>query len=65
MRIFERIRQNFGFWPIELQKQSRKTRELADVVAATADVPAAAEGMCCGHCSGNAEGHIAELPTAR
>jgi hypothetical protein len=65
MRIFERIRQNFGFWPIELQKQSRKTRELADVVAATADVPAAAEGMCCGHCSGNAEGHVAELPTAR
>ena len=65
MRIFERIRKNFGFWPIELQKQSRKTRELADVVAATADVPAAAEGMCCGHCSGNAEGHIAELPTAR
>jgi hypothetical protein len=65
MRIFERMRQNFGFWPIELQKQSRKTRELADVVAATADVPAAAEGMCCGHCSGNAEGHVAELPTAR
>ena len=65
MRIFERIRQNLGFWSIELQKQSRKTRELPDVVAATADVPAAAEGMCCGHCSGTAEGHIAELPTAR
>jgi hypothetical protein len=65
MRIFERIRQNLGFWSIELQKQSRKTRELTDVDAATADVPAAAEGICCGHCSGNAKGHIAELPTAR
>ena len=65
MRIFERIRLNFGFLPIELQKESRETRELADVAAATAYVPAAAEGMCCGHCSGNAEGHIAELPAAR
>ena len=68
MRIFERIRQNFGFLgflTIELQKESRETRELADVAAATAYVPPATEGMCCGHCSGNAEGHIAELPTAR
>jgi len=65
MRIFERIRKNFGFLPIERQKESRKTRELADAAAATAYVPAAAEGMCCGHCSGTAEGHIAELPTAR
>jgi hypothetical protein len=54
------------FWiPIELQKESKKTREPADAAAATADVRAAAEGMCCGHCSGNAEGHVAELPTAR
>jgi hypothetical protein len=51
--------------PIERQKESRKTRELADAAAATAYVPAAAEGMCCGHCSGTAEAHIAELPTAR
>lgn len=65
MRIFERIRLNFGFLPIKLPKESRETRELADVAAATAYVPAATEGMCCGHCSGNAEGHIAELPTAR
>jgi hypothetical protein len=65
MRIFERIRLNFGFLPIERQKESRERRELADVAAATPYVPAATEGMCCGHCSGNVEGHIAELPAAR
>ena len=65
MRIFERLRLNFGFMPIEPQNDSKEQRELADVAAATAYVPAAAEGMCCGHCSGNVEGHIPELPTAR
>ena len=65
MRIFERMRQNFGFLPIERQKESRERRELADVATATPYVPAATEGMCRGHCSGNAEGHIAELPIAR
>ena len=64
MRIFERIWLNFGFLPIERQKKARETRELADVAAAAPYVPAA-DGTCCGHCSGNAEGHIAELPTAR
>jgi hypothetical protein len=34
------------------------------VAAATAYAPAAADGMCCGHCGGKAEGHTAELPTA-
>ncbi|WP_456629399.1 hypothetical protein [Bradyrhizobium sp. URHC0002] len=63
MRIFERIRLNF--LPTKRQKESRETRELADVAAATPYVPTATEGMCCGHCSGNAEGHIAEFPTAR
>jgi hypothetical protein len=64
MRIFERIRLNFSFLPTERQKESREARELADVAAATAYVPTATGGMCCGHCSGNAERHIAELPTA-
>ena len=66
MRLFERLRLNFGFLPIGLQKDSEETRELTDVAAATPPyVPAAAETMCCGHCSGNAEGHIPELPAAR
>jgi hypothetical protein len=65
MRMFERIRLNFGFMLIEPQNDSKETRELADVAAASPPVPAAAEGMCCGHCSGNADAHVPELPTAR
>ena len=65
MRLFERLRLNLGFLPIGVQKDSKETRELTDVAAATPHVPAAAEAMCCGHCSGNAEEHIPELPTAR
>jgi hypothetical protein len=64
MRLFERLRQNFGFMPIKPQKGSKERRKV-DVAAATASVPTAAEGMCCGHCSGNAEAHIPELPTGR
>lgn len=65
MRLFERLRLSFGFLPIKPQKDSTETGELTDVTAATPYVPAAAEATCCGHCSGNAEGHIPELPTAR
>ena len=65
MRLFERLRLKFGFLPIELQKDSKERRELADMAAAAPYVPAAAESLCCGHCSGNAEGHIPELPTTR
>jgi hypothetical protein len=65
MRMFERLQLNFGFLPIEPQKDSKETGELADVAAATPYVHAAAEGMCCGHCAGNAEEHIPEQPTAR
>jgi hypothetical protein len=64
MRIFERIRQNLGFLPVELQKEARRAREQADVAAATAYVPDATDGMCCGHCAGEAEGHIAKSPAA-
>lgn len=68
MRMFERIRLNFGFMPIEPRndsKDSKETRELADVAAATPQAPVAVEGMCCGHCSGNADAHVPKLPTAR
>ena len=63
MRLFERLRLRLGFLPIQLQKDSKERRELADIAAA-APYADAAESMCCGHCSGNAEGHVAELPTA-
>jgi len=65
MRIFERMRLNFGFMPIEPQNDSKEPREPADVTAATPLAPVAAEGTCCGHCSGNADAHVPELPTAR
>ena len=64
MRIFERLRTSFGLAPTQLQTNSKETREETVAVAA---VPyfSATEPMCCGHCSGNAEGHISELPSAR
>ncbi len=65
MRIFERIRTSFGLVPIQLQNDPKETREAAIAVAAVRSDPAATEAMCCGHCSGNAEGHILELPSAR
>lgn len=63
MRLFKRLLLNFGFMPIETQKDSTDTGKLTDATAATPYVPAAAETTCCGHCSGNAAGHISELPT--
>ena len=64
MRMFERLRLNFGFLPVEVQKDAKARREQADVAVATPYVPVA-ESTCCGHCSGNTEAHILELPTAR
>jgi hypothetical protein len=64
MRIFERLRTILGFSQIGLQDDSKKAHDGADVVA-TPHLPSAAETMCCGHCSGNAEGHVSELPNAR
>ncbi|MBB5053946.1 hypothetical protein HNQ36_003946 [Afipia massiliensis] len=63
MRLFERLRLSFGFLPIKTQRDSTETGDLTDVTVATPYVPAAAEATCCGHCSGNAAGHIPELPT--
>ena len=65
MRIFERLRLNFGFMPIEPKIDSEEQRELTDAAAAIPILAAATEGMCCGHCSGKLEGHTPELPTAR
>jgi hypothetical protein len=62
MRVFERIRLNLGFMPAKLQNDSKEVREVAD---ASPHVPPASERMCCGHCSGNVEAHVPELPGAR
>jgi hypothetical protein len=64
MRIFERIRTSFGLAPIQLQNDSKAAREETVAVAAVRSDPPATEAMCCGHCSGNAEGHTLELPSA-
>jgi hypothetical protein len=65
MRLFERLRTSLGLAPIQLQNVSDEVRERTIVVATVPSDPAATEAMCCGHCSGNAEGHISELPIAR
>lgn len=67
MRIFERLRTIFGLGPIQLQNDSKATYENTGTAAAAPSSPSppGAEAMCCGHCSGNAEGHISELPSAR
>lgn len=64
MRLFERIRLNFGFMPIKPENDSKAMPELTDAANAAPQVPAG-DGMCCGHCSDNVEGHLPELPTAR
>ena len=61
MRLFERLRTSLGLAPIHV---SDEVRERTLVVATVPSDPAAT-GMCCGHCSGNAEGHISEPPNAR
>jgi hypothetical protein len=65
MRIFERIRTSFGLTPIQPQNDSKEVREATVAVAAVRSDPPAIEAMCCGHCSGNAEGHVLELPSAQ
>ena len=65
MRLFERLRTSLGLAPIQLQNVSEEVRERTFVVATAPSNLLAAETMCCGHCSGNAEGHSAELPAAR
>jgi hypothetical protein len=65
MRIFERLRTSLGLAPIQLQNDSDEAREGTVAVAAVPSNPPATEAMCCGHCSGNAEGHISEPPDAR
>jgi hypothetical protein len=65
MRIFQRLRTSLGLAPIQLQNVSDEVREQTLAVAIVPSGPTATEGMCCGHCSGNAEGHISELPSAR
>ena len=65
MRIFERIRTSFGLASIQPQNDPKEVREATVAVAAVRSDAPATEAMCCGHCSGNAEGHILELPGAR
>jgi hypothetical protein len=65
MRLFERLRTSLGLAPIQLQNVSDEVRERTFAVATVRSDPPATEAMCCGHCSGNAEGHSSELSNAR
>ena len=65
MRLFERLRTSLGLAPIQLQNVSDEVRERTFVLATDPSDPPATEAMCCGHCSGNAEGHSSELPATR
>jgi hypothetical protein len=65
MRIFKRLRASLGLAPIQLPNVSDEVRERTIAVATVASEPPATEVMCCGHCSGNAEGHRSELSDAR
>ena len=65
MRLFERLRTGLGLLPIQLQDDSKTTGDGPETTATAPSSPRANESMCCGHCSGNAEGHSSELPGAR
>ncbi len=65
MRIFQRLRASFGPAPIQPQNVSDEVRERTVVVATVPSDLRPIESMCCGHCSGNAEGHSSQLPAAR
>lgn len=61
MRLFERLRVKLGFQPFEPRNDSKETRD----GRATAPYSAVeVESMCCGNCSGSAEGHLSELASA-
>lgn len=62
MRLFERLRAQFGFQRSEPQNDSKKTRDGRDTAPYSA---VEVESMCCGNCSGSAEGYLSELPSAR
>jgi hypothetical protein len=65
MRIFERLRTSLGLAPIQLPNVLNEIRERTFAVATVASDSPATEVMCCGHCSGNAEGHSSERSNAQ
>lgn len=63
MRLFERLREKLGYEAAV----GDPTPEASSKKAAAAPAPLVlkpTEGMCCGHCSGEAEGHSAEKSAA-
>jgi len=61
MRIFDRLRERLGNLRPEHQTDSKTAHTDDSVPYSAVEI----ESMCCGHCSGNAEAHLAELPNAR
>jgi len=63
MRLFERLRGKLGYEPAVTDAALKPGLNQA-AAAATPLVLESPEGMCCGHCSGKAEGHSAEKSAA-
>lgn len=64
MRLFKRLRAQLGLSPVEPPNDAKEARDGTNTAAAEPYlVPT--ESMCCGHCSGNADAHLPELPNAR
>ena len=61
MRLVERLREKLGYDPAVIDAVPKSNPNQAAAVTAPL---VSTEGMCCGHCSGNAEGHSAEKSTA-
>jgi hypothetical protein len=55
MRLFERLRGKLGYEPTAIDAAPKPS--LNQAAAATPLVLESTEGMCCGQCSGKAEGH--------
>ena len=58
MRIFQRLREKFGFESAVLDTQAHEDK----AITLPSLVLQPTDGMCCGHCSGKAEGHSLEQP---
>ena len=62
MRLFERLREKLGCEPAVLDAAPEASKNKAAALAPLVLQPT--DSMCCGHCSGKAEGHSEEQSAA-
>lgn len=63
MRLFERLRGKPGYEPAVIDAAPKSSSNKA-AAAPPPPVLDSIESMCCGHCSGKADGHSAETSAA-